>query len=1087
MNYPKSFSIAVAAFFCYAGPRAECSQLRITSTADNLSGATLREAIREAQAGDTIVFQIPTTDTGYNSATSTYTITLVDELLISKDLTIDGIGSKIVVSRSTAANTPKFHIFHITAGTVNISNLTITNGFGSPTDPGGGGIHNEGNLTVRNCTISGNSDSSSSAGAGIFTDTHTTLSVINSTIHGNTISFGEGAGIGTEQNSATELTSCTITNNTLPGGGNAAGVIARGTVSIRNTIIAGNTTGNGAGGQTAFDVEGDFVSGGFNFIGGADTSTGFGQTGAHDQTGTWASPIDPKLGPLQDNGGLTPTRLPSTGSPVLDQGDSGGITTDQRQFARPLDQSNVGNAGDGADIGAVEKGILQTGPNFIVTTTAEHDDGSCLTDECTLVEALNATNLFSDANTITFAPGVTGAIGTAILTPTGLAITNPVTITGPGARLLTITGRTSARVFRVTSANVSISGLSIVNGKVTDDNGGAISNSGGLTLTDCRIFNSVAANTGNGGGVYNGTNASLTLLRCTFNGDSAGQLGGGVQNEGILTATNCTFSDDSAIQGGGIYSAFSNNASKVSLLNCTITRCSASDSGTASGDGGGGLYFVGNSGQYDLGNSIIAGNTATTNPDLRGNFTSDGHNFIGIVGFATGLADGTKADQVGTSAAPKNPAFAAAGLSDNGGPTDTLGLQNTSKAINGGDDALAPATDQRGYSRQGASDIGAFEVGGLPPAPTVITYEATNIGTTGATLNAAFNPNGVQTSFHFVSDFASFGLEDGGDGAATLPVSRLVTGLTPNTQYHFNAVASNAGGATQGVEQTFTTLPGPTPVPTATPAPTPTPTPIPIPIPTTLANISTRLRVETGDNVLIGGFIVTGTQSKKVMIRAIGPSLPFPDDLADPILELHDSTGALLDSNDNWVDSPNKQAIIDSTIPPTNDLESAIVATLPANGSGYTAIVRGVNNGTGIGVVEAYDLDRAVDSKLANISTRGLVQTGDDVLIAGTIVVGQAPQKVIVEALGPSLSVPGNLADPTLELRDGNGALIDMNDNWIDSPNKQAIIDSTIPPTNDFESAIIATLPAGGAQYTAIVRGVNETTGVAVVEVFALN
>jgi hypothetical protein len=256
---------------------------------------------------------------------------------------------------------------------------------------------------------------------------------------------------------------------------------------------------------------------------------------------------------------------------------------------------------------------------------------------------------------------------------------------------------------------------------------------------------------------------------------------------------------------------------------------------------------------------------------------------------------------------------------------------------------------------------------------------------------------------------------------------------------------------------------------------------------TSLGNISTRLQVDTGDNVLIGGFIITGTQPKKVMIRAIGLSLPFPDDLADPILELHDSSGALLDSNDNWMDSPNKQAIIDSTIAPTNDLESAIVATLPANGSGYTAIMRGVNNGTGIGVVEAYDLDRTMDSKLANISTRGLVQTGDDVLIAGTIVVGQTPQKVLVEALGPSLSVPGALADPTLELRDGNGALLDSNDNWVDSPNKQAIIDSTIPPTNDLESAIVATLPAGGAPYTAVVRGVNNAVGVGVIEVFALN
>ncbi len=253
--------------------------------------------------------------------------------------------------------------------------------------------------------------------------------------------------------------------------------------------------------------------------------------------------------------------------------------------------------------------------------------------------------------------------------------------------------------------------------------------------------------------------------------------------------------------------------------------------------------------------------------------------------------------------------------------------------------------------------------------------------------------------------------------------------------------------------------------------------------PTVLANISTRLPAGTGDNVLIGGFIVTGSQNKKIIVRAIGPSLGFADKLADPTLELHDASGALLEANDNWMDSPNKQAIIDSTIPPSNPLESAIVRSVaPGN---YTAIVRGVNNGTGIGVVEAYDLDTSTDSKLANISTRGLVQTGDNVLIAGTIVVGQTSQKVILRGIGPSLSVPGKMADPTLELRDGNGALLEANDNWQDSPNKQAIIDSTIPPSDPLESAIVRTLTPGN--YMAILRGVNNTAGIAVVEVYALN
>jgi hypothetical protein len=168
-------------------------------------------------------------------------------------------------------------------------------------------------------------------------------------------------------------------------------------------------------------------------------------------------------------------------------------------------------------------------------------------------------------------------------------------------------------------------------------------------------------------------------------------------------------------------------------------------------------------------------------------------------------------------------------------------------------------------------------------------------------------------------------------------------------------------------------------------------------------------------------------------------------------------------------------------------LESAIVATLPANGTGYTAVLRGANSGTGIGVIQVYDLDGTVDSKLANISTRGFVSTGDNVLFAGMIVLGQGAQKVIIRALGPSVPVAGNMADPTLELHDGNGGLLDSNDNWQDSPNKQAIIDTGIPPTNDSESAIVAILPGGGANYTAIVRGANNSTGIAVVEVYALN
>ena len=238
---------------------------------------------------------------------------------------------------------------------------------------------------------------------------------------------------------------------------------------------------------------------------------------------------------------------------------------------------------------------------------------------------------------------------------------------------------------------------------------------------------------------------------------------------------------------------------------------------------------------------------------------------------------------------------------------------------------------------------------------------------------------------------------------------------------------------------------------------------------------------------MIGGFIVTGTQPKKIIVRAIGPSLPLAGKLANPTMELRDGTGALIRSDDDWRTGGQEAEIIATTIPPSNDLESAIVATLPANNASYTAIVDSANNGTGVGLVEVYDLDHTVDSKLANISTRGLVQTGDNVIIAGTIVLGSDTQRVLVRAIGPSLTLTGKLADPTLELRDANGALITANDNWRTGGQEAEIIATGIPPTNDLESAIVAMLPSNGAAYTAILRGAGGTTGIAVVEVYALN
>jgi hypothetical protein len=257
-------------------------------------------------------------------------------------------------------------------------------------------------------------------------------------------------------------------------------------------------------------------------------------------------------------------------------------------------------------------------------------------------------------------------------------------------------------------------------------------------------------------------------------------------------------------------------------------------------------------------------------------------------------------------------------------------------------------------------------------------------------------------------------------------------------------------------------------------------------------NISVRSRVGTGADVLISGFINTGTAAKKVILRGLGPSLQqsgITDALQDPVLELHAADGSLITSNDNWKENTAQQQLDLTTnqLAPSNDKESAIVATLqPGN---YTAILRGQGNATGVGLVEAYDIDRASASRLANISGRASVQVGNNVLIAGFIVgnnIGAA--KVVVRGIGPSLvqaGVTNPLLDPTLELRDNNGALVIANDNWQDNATQAAQISASgLAPGNPAEAAVATSLVPG--TYTAIVAGKNGAGSVGVVEVYNL-
>jgi len=256
-------------------------------------------------------------------------------------------------------------------------------------------------------------------------------------------------------------------------------------------------------------------------------------------------------------------------------------------------------------------------------------------------------------------------------------------------------------------------------------------------------------------------------------------------------------------------------------------------------------------------------------------------------------------------------------------------------------------------------------------------------------------------------------------------------------------------------------------------------------------NISGRVYAQNGDKVGIGGFIITGSGTKRVMARAIGPSLkingtPIPGRLQDPYLELHDSNGGVI-VNDNW-ESDQKDEIIQTGLAPSDPKESAIVKRLPAGN--YTAIIRNVDGTPGIGLVELYDLSAADPGELGNLSVRADVRTDDNVLIDGLILRGNTAKRVLFRALGPSVKingvpVTGIMQDPILELHDGNGTILQTNNDWPDAPNANEIQMTGLAPPDNRESAIL--LPLGPGNYTTIMRGVNRTTGIGLAEAYKLD
>jgi CSLREA domain-containing protein len=723
---------------------------------------------------------------------------------------------------------------------------------------------------------------------------------------------------------------------------------------------------------------------------------------------------------------------------------------------------------------------------------ANPGDGKCETAPgngvCTLRAAIQETNALSGADTIILQPNVTYLLTRAGDDATALNgdldITDSLTITGAAGAIIDGNGGvTNDRVFEISqcignaydsmaqkctigNVVVSISDVTIQNGKssYTSSNtnafAGGIWNNGNLTLTNVTVTgNSANANTGAayGGGIYSG--GPLKLTNCVVSNNQVTTVSGGIASgagiEGSPMVINSTISGNTARDyGGGIDGA-------PTVIGSTITGNRASN--------GGGLHGTG-----ILINSTVSGNSAK----------GDGGG-ISVTGGATiSLYNVTVAGNTAKSSGTGSGS--GGGIRNNQG---TVNMQNSIVAYN----IHATATSQ-GLLATDDDFSGTVSSGGhnIISSSTGCTVSGGGVTFTDPALDALAD-NGGPTQTRALRQ-GSPAVDAGNPGGCT---DNLGAPLTTD-QRGFSRPYPTSNPCDIGA---FELQPLPTPTPTATPTPTPIPTPTPTATPTPsptpasqLLNLSTRKQVGTGDNVLIGGFIVVGTEDKKVLLRGLGPSLPVSGALADPTLELHASDTTLLAFDDNWRD---KQAdeINATGIPPSNDLESAIVATLSAKagsegGAGYTGVLAGQGGTQGIGLLEIYDLNAAANSKLANISTRGFVGTGDDLLIGGFIPgpSDRAPLKVLVRALGPSLAAQGvsaALQDPLLELHDGNGVIVVQNDNWRDASNA-AEIQATLPPPDDHESAIITTLAPSNAGYTALVRGANATTGVALVEVYAL-
>jgi hypothetical protein len=708
---------------------------------------SLREAIFAAADGGTVNFDPSLTGGAIPEGIASRIALTLGEIAIDKNLTINGLGA----NNLTISGSKESKIFRIGGNTqVNINGLTLTDGF-SQEDGGaidnrgilnlsnstirdsiasddGGGINNLGTLRLNNSTLSNNIASDDGGGIGNFGGR---VEVNNSTFSNNAAE-SDGGGI-FNFNGTVQLVSSTLTNNAVDKGNGGGIRNFQGTTSVNNTIIAGNFDS----GEESPDVDGRFTSNGFNLIGIVNGSTGFSNGVNRDIVGTSTTPIDPRLTPLQNNGGSTFTHALLPGSRAIDNGNSNTTGIDQRGASRPQ--------GFAVDIGAVEA-EFQLRDRLTVDTLIDEFDGDLAPGDVSLREAIFAT---AAGGTIDFDSSLTG--GTIRLKLGELALARNLNIQGLGANNLTISGNNTSHIFNVddgnsnTAINLIVDGITLTEG-ATNDNGGAIYNRENLTLLNSII----TTNTANfGGGIFNlGT---ATVRNSTIDSNTANSHGGGILNRGNLNVDRSTiFGNLALVEGGGInndggtltvtnstinsnlgqtYSgAIDNDRGTATIINSTISDNFANNFGgiaaylanttvinstiTANvGNGDGNGLFNGTHSTTTVTNSIVAGNWNNNDVGAIASFTSGGNNLIGNGDGVSGFTNGLNGDIVGTAANPIDPLIGT--LQDNGGATFTHALLAGSLAIDAGNNSNAPTTDQRGITRpQDAVDIGAFELVG---------------------------------------------------------------------------------------------------------------------------------------------------------------------------------------------------------------------------------------------------------------------------------------------------------------------------------------------------------------------------------------